>query len=146
MVRLFPGSTRVRFEATMRNIDVKPRRWGIWTHTQLDGAGSDPATPNTWLKSWCPLSPRSHFTNGYAVIFGAPDNPSFRPDPRRQLMRVQYMYQVGMGEAPGLWRVGAVSKAPLATRRSRLADLLIWEIAGLTGGGAADLQCWKALV
>ena len=37
-VRIFEGSTRVGFEATMTNIDTRPRRWGIWAHTQLDGA------------------------------------------------------------------------------------------------------------
>jgi len=38
VVRIFANSTRVSFEATMENIDSKPRRWGIWAHTQLDGA------------------------------------------------------------------------------------------------------------
>ena len=30
VVRLFDGSTRVSFEATLKNVDTKPRRWGIW--------------------------------------------------------------------------------------------------------------------
>jgi hypothetical protein len=47
------------------------------------------------MQAWCPLNPRSHFPKGYSVIFGAPDNPSFRPDPQRGLMHVQYQYQVG---------------------------------------------------
>lgn len=95
VVRMFPGSTRVHFEVTMKNIDAKPRRWGIWAHTQLDGTGSSTATHNELLKSWCPLNPQSRFANAYQVIFGAPDNPSFQPDPQRGLMRVQYLYQVG---------------------------------------------------
>ena len=37
-------STRVSFEATMKNIDTKPRRWGIWAHTQLDGAADSGRT------------------------------------------------------------------------------------------------------
>lgn len=95
VVRLFPGSTRVSFEATMRNIDVKPRRWGIWSHTQLEGELDDQGTHNSLLKAWCPLNTASRFPNGYSVIFGAPDNPSFQPDANRQLMRVQYLYRVG---------------------------------------------------
>ena len=38
VVRLCDGSTRVNFQAMMRNIDTKPRRWGIWAHTQLNAA------------------------------------------------------------------------------------------------------------
>ncbi|MCX6923593.1 MAG: DUF4380 domain-containing protein, partial [Verrucomicrobia bacterium] len=95
VVRLFDGSTRVSFEATMKNVDTKPRRWGIWAHTQLDSAKSDGSAPNALMQAWCPLNPESHFPKGYSVIFGAPDNPSFQPDPQRGLMRVQYQYQVG---------------------------------------------------
>ncbi|MHC4961961.1 MAG: hypothetical protein ACYTGA_07565, partial [Planctomycetota bacterium] len=38
VIHLHPDSTRVSIEATMTNVDTKPRRWGIWGHTQLDGA------------------------------------------------------------------------------------------------------------
>ena len=95
IVRLFNASTRVSFEATMKNIDTRPRRWGIWAHTQLDGATADGSAPNPLLQAWCPLNPQSHFSKGYSVIFGAPDNPSFQPDLQRGLMRVQYQYRVG---------------------------------------------------
>jgi len=33
VVRIFEGSTRVSFEATMKNVDSRPRRWGLWAHT-----------------------------------------------------------------------------------------------------------------
>jgi hypothetical protein len=95
VVRVFEGSTRVSFEATMRNIDTKPRRWGIWAHTQLDGAKADGSGHNPRLQAWCPLNPKSKFPAGYDVIFGAKDNPSFQPDALRGLLRVQYQYQVG---------------------------------------------------
>jgi hypothetical protein len=95
VVRLFDDCTRVGFEATMKNVDTKPRRWGIWAHTQLDAAKADGSAPNALIQAWCPLNPQSHFPKGYSVIFGAPDNPSFQPDPQRGLMRVQYQYQVG---------------------------------------------------
>ena len=77
VVRLFADSTRVSFEATMENIGSKPRRWGIWAHTQLNGAKADHSGHNPLLQAWCPLNPRSRFPKGYEVIFGGKDNPSF---------------------------------------------------------------------
>ncbi|MCX6872814.1 MAG: DUF4380 domain-containing protein [Verrucomicrobia bacterium] len=95
VVRLFDGSTRVSFEATMKNIDTKPRRWGIWAHTQLDGAKADGTSHNPLMQAWCPVNPQSRFPKGYDVIFGEKDNPSFQPDAPHGLMRVQYQYRVG---------------------------------------------------
>jgi len=95
VIRLFANSTRVSFEATMKNIDTKPRRWGLWAHTQLNGAKADGSGHNPLMNAWCPLNPRSRFAPGYDVIFGAKNNPSFQPDRRLGLMRVQYQYQVG---------------------------------------------------
>ena len=93
-IRLFEGSTHVSFEATMKNIDTRPRRWGLWAHTQLNGARADGA-PNPLLKAWCPINPQSRFPKGYSVIFGAADHPSYQPEARPGLLRVQYQYQVG---------------------------------------------------
>ena len=59
VVGLFDGSTHVSFEATMKNIDTKPRRWGIWAHTQLDGAKADGTAHNPLMQAWCPLNPIS---------------------------------------------------------------------------------------
>lgn len=95
VIRVFPGSTRVSIDATMQNIDAKPRRWGIWAHTQLDGGRTDGTGHNPEMNAWCPVNRKSHFPKGYRVIFGAEDNPSFQPDRERGLMRVQYQYQVG---------------------------------------------------
>jgi hypothetical protein len=95
VVRVFDGRTRVSFEATMKNIDNKPRRWGIWAHTQLDGAKADGSGHNPLMQAWCPLNPRSKFPRGYDVVFGEADNPSFQPDTARGLMHVQYQYRVG---------------------------------------------------
>ena len=94
-MRLFDGSTRVSFEATMKNVDTRARRWGIWAHTQLDAAKTNGLAPNSLLRAWCPLHPHSHFPRGYNVIFGAKDHPAFQADARRGLMGVQYQYQVG---------------------------------------------------
>jgi hypothetical protein len=95
VVRLFEDSTRVSFEATMKNLDTKPRRWGIWAHTQLDGAKADGSAHNPLMQAWCPLNPQSKFPKGYDVIFGEKNNPSFQPDATRGLMHVQYQYKVG---------------------------------------------------
>ena len=94
-IRLDPRSTRVSVEATMTNVDDKPRRWGIWAHTQLDASlpGSDDY--NRRMRAWCPINPRSQFERGYDVIFGETDNRSFQADPERGLMKVSYHYQVG---------------------------------------------------
>jgi hypothetical protein len=94
-IRLHPRSTRVSFEATMTNIDDKPRRWGIWAHTQLDAglAGSD--EPNLLMRAWCPVNPASRFKRGYDVIFGDEGNPAFSTDALPGLMKVSYRYQVG---------------------------------------------------
>lgn len=89
------GSSHVAFEATMTNIDTKPRRWGIWSHTQLDGGRHDAAGYNDRLASYCPMNPASRFAKGYSVIFGAEDNPSFQPDSTSHMMRVSYQYRVG---------------------------------------------------
>jgi hypothetical protein len=95
VIRIFENSTRVSFEASMKNIDTRPRRWGIWAHTQLDAAAADGSTFNARMQAWCPLNPQSRFPQGYSLIFGALDNPSFQRDVDRGLMRVQYQYQVG---------------------------------------------------
>ncbi|MEN9468882.1 MAG: hypothetical protein RL630_615 [Verrucomicrobiota bacterium] len=95
VIRLFPGSTRVAFEVTMKNIDTKPRRWGIWSHTQLDGANADRSSFNPLLQAWCPINPASRFPRGYQVMFGEQDNPSFQADKERELVHVRYQYKVG---------------------------------------------------
>lgn len=95
VIRLAGDSARVRIRTTMTNVDDKPRRWGIWAHTQLDGGTSAGAAPNHLLNAWCPLNPASQFPRGYRVIFGADDHPSFQPDAARGLMRVNYQYRVG---------------------------------------------------
>lgn len=95
VIRIFPQSTRVSFEATMKNIDNKPRRWGIWAHTQLDAGRADATGYNPLMKAWCPLNPGSHFPQGYSVIFGERENPSFQVDANRSLLSVQYRYRVG---------------------------------------------------
>ena len=78
-IRIEDGSSHVAFEATMTNIDTKPRRWGIWSHTQLDGGRRDGKGYNAQLVAYCPMNPKSHFSKGYSVIFGAGRIPRLSP-------------------------------------------------------------------
>jgi len=94
-IRFHLRSTRVSIEATMTNIDTKPRRWGIWAHTQLDAGLPGTNDYNRLMRAWCPINPRSRFERGYRVIFGEKDNPSFEADAKRGLMKVSYNYKVG---------------------------------------------------
>ena len=95
VVRIFEGTTRVGIDATMTNIDTKPRRWGIWAHTQFDaGNRHGPGhNPNYW--ACCPLNPESVFPRGYDVLFGLVNNASFKPDYKSRMMRVHYERRVG---------------------------------------------------
>ena len=104
-IRPLPGRSGVRFEATMTNVDSKPRRWGIWAHTQLNAAHRDGSGFNPLMRAYCPLNPVSKFPRGYRVIFGEEDNPSFRADRERGLVCVDYRYRVGkIGvDSPGGW-------------------------------------------
>jgi len=104
-IRPIPNRSGVRFEATMTNVDVKPRRWGIWAHTQLDAAEKNGTGHNARMRAYCPLNPQSKYPLGYRVIFGGENNPSFRTDRDRGLVCVDYRYQVGkIGvDSPGGW-------------------------------------------
>ena len=94
-IRLHPNGTRVSIEATMTNVDDKPRRWGIWAHTQLDGAKAGGSGHNELMNAFCPINPKSRFAEGYDVIFGEKDNPSFQADNAAGMMKVNYQYRVG---------------------------------------------------
>lgn len=95
VIRPIPDRSGVRFEATMTNVDTKPRRWGIWAHTQLDAVDSQSSGYNGRMRAYCAINPRSKYPRGYHVIFGEEDNPSFRSDRERGLVCVDYRYQVG---------------------------------------------------
>ncbi len=97
-ITLYRGGTHVGVTATMRNIDTRPRRWGIWTVTQLDAESRDGSEPwNSRFHTYIPL------TDGYRVLFGARDNPQFSKDQAGKLLQVHYQRRVG--------KVGALSTA-----------------------------------
>ena len=95
VIRLDPDGTRVSLEATMTNVDTKPRRWGIWSHIQLDAFNAKRTGHNPLMNAFCPINPNSHFPKGYDVIFGTKDNPSFQPNYDAGMMKINYQYKVG---------------------------------------------------
>jgi hypothetical protein len=118
VIRLHPYGTRVSIEATMTNIDNKPRRWGIWAHTQLDAGKADGNGYNSLMNAFCPINPKSCFPKGYDVIFGEKDNPSFQADYDKSMMKVNYQYRVG--------KIGMDSDAGwIATIDGRTGDVFI---------------------
>jgi hypothetical protein len=93
--KIFDDSTRVRVEATMENIDTKPRGWGVWVVTQFDTSNrhSDGHNKNYW--AYCPINPDSMYHKGYNVMFGLVGHLSYKPDYENGMMRVHYDYRVG---------------------------------------------------
>jgi len=94
-VRIGRHNTRVSFRAKMTNIDTRPRRWGIWSHTQLDAGNrhGEGYNPDYW--GYCPLNSKSIFPKGYDVLFGLARNSSYIPDYAKGLMQVHYLRRVG---------------------------------------------------
>jgi hypothetical protein len=95
VIRISSGSSIVRIRASMTNVDERPRRWGIWTTTQLNGAASEGPGINPKLKAYIPINPSSHFPRGYTVLYGRADNPQFKVDSKTGLMCVHYRRMVG---------------------------------------------------
>ncbi len=94
-IQVFDGTTRMHVDATMTNIDTKPRRWGIWSVAQHNGANREGEGHNDKLRVYCPFNPDSVFSNGHRVTFGLPNNLSWQPDYERGLMTVQFQRRVG---------------------------------------------------
>jgi len=96
VIKTFEGSSRVSIDATMKNIDSKPRRWGIWAHTQFDASNRRKEEGyNPDYRAYCPLNRNSVHDKGYVVLLGRPENPAYKPDPDNGLMRVHYQREVG---------------------------------------------------
>lgn len=93
--KIFDDSTRVSIEATMENIDMKPRRWGVWVVTQFDTSNrhGDGHNKNYW--AYCPINPDSMYYKGYNVMLGLVGHLSYKPDYENGMMRVHYDYKVG---------------------------------------------------
>jgi len=96
-IAIRPVSTRVGFETTMTNTSAKLRRWGIWQVTQHNAAsrGGTSGRAEKELWAYCPFNPKSVFRRGYEEMFGLVNDPTFKPDYARGLMRVHYERRVG---------------------------------------------------
>ena len=94
-IAIYPDSTRVHFQSTMKNIDTRPRRWGIWQVTQHNAVQPSEGGYESNLYAYCPANPKSLFPQGYRVLYGDENNPSFSVDPIRQRVQVHFQYQVG---------------------------------------------------
>jgi hypothetical protein len=95
VIRVFDASTRVSFDSTMKNIDTKPRRWGIWQVTQLNASNRAGEGYNPQIRCWSPINPASRYPRGYYELFGLVNNPSFKADPEKKLFSAHYQRIVG---------------------------------------------------
>lgn len=95
VIRIFDGTTRVSIDAAMKNIDTKPRRWGIWGHTQFNAGNRHGKGYNENFWAYCPLNKKSIFPKGYEVQYGLVNNTSYKPDYDKGMMKVHYQRRVG---------------------------------------------------
>ncbi len=105
VVTLQDGSSILHVHATMKNIDAKPRSWGIWTNTQLDAKNPKGTDFNPDFRAYIPGNPHSHFKQGYKILFGSETNPQFQYDAHTHMMRIHYERQVGkvVMDSPAGW-------------------------------------------
>jgi hypothetical protein len=76
-LRLQEHSSRLNIVATMTNIGTIPRRWGIWTVTQLDAGDREGSGWNPELRTYVPVKAESLYAKGYRVLYGNSNNPQF---------------------------------------------------------------------
>ena len=95
VIKIFDGTTRVSIDATMKNIDTKTRRWGIWAHTQFNAGNRHGKGYNENYWAYCPLNKNSIFPKGYAVQYGLVNNMSYKPDYDAGMMKIHYQRRVG---------------------------------------------------
>ncbi len=95
VIKMYEGTTRVDIAATMKNIDTKPRRWGIWGHTQFNAGNRHGKGYNENYWAYCPLNENSIFPKGYGIQYGLVNNMSYKPDYDNGMMKVHYQRRVG---------------------------------------------------
>jgi hypothetical protein len=81
----------ISFHAVMKNATSRPIRWSMQSVTQYDTADArDPAKYNRDFWAFAPINPQSAFVDGYRVIAGLADDPSF--EVRDRLFRLHWLY------------------------------------------------------
>jgi len=95
VIRAFENTTHISIDATMKNTDTKPRRWGIWPVAQFNTGNryGDGFNKNFW--TYCPINPNSMYHSGYNIMLGLAGHLSYKPDYKKAMMRIQYDYRVG---------------------------------------------------
>lgn len=94
-IRLFRDTSRVRVEATMTNIDTKPRHWGIWSVMQHNAANRSGAGYDQNMRVYCPIRPGSIYPKGYNVMRGPEDHTSFALDPQGKTVVAHFERKMG---------------------------------------------------
>lgn len=94
-IRLCGDSSRVRVEATMTNVDTKPRRWGIWSVMQHNAANRSGAGFDQNMRVYCPLRPGSHFPGGFRISHGPDPHSSFQPNESGDMVITHYERKMG---------------------------------------------------
>jgi hypothetical protein len=95
VIQVFEGTTRVSIAATMKNIDTRRRRWGVWAHTQFNAGNRYGKGYNENYWAYCPLNEDSVFAKGYQVQYGLANNMAYQPDYDNGMMKVHYQRRVG---------------------------------------------------
>jgi hypothetical protein len=84
-------SPEISFHAIMKNATSRPIRWSMQSVTQYDTADArDPAKYNRDFWAFAPINPHSAFVDGYRVVAGLADDPSFEVGDR--LFRLHWLY------------------------------------------------------
>jgi hypothetical protein len=105
VIKIADGTTRISIDATMTNIDTKPRRWGIWSVLRMDASSRIGDEYNKNFRAYCTLNPDSKFYKGYDIQFGLVNNPTFVADHESGMFKVHYQRLVGKAriDSPGGW-------------------------------------------
>ena len=94
-ISLFPGSTRVKIDATMTNVSTVFRRWGIWSVLQQNAANRTGEGFDPNIRIYCPLRLKSVYRRGYRVMHGPKDSTSFVIDAAKHRLMARYERKMG---------------------------------------------------
>ena len=95
VLKVYDNAARLSLDMTMTNVDIKPRRWGIWDVTQHNTANRNGSGFDRNIWTYTPLNPKSMYPKGYNVLYGIVNNPSFKTDHECGLITFNYKHIVG---------------------------------------------------
>jgi hypothetical protein len=92
-LKLESGTARATMRRTMRNISQRRVRWSLWDVTQMEcGTGRGTVRDGCWMT--VPINPNSRFPGGYALQYGAVDNPQWRTE-QPGIFGIEYTGELG---------------------------------------------------